>query len=120
MITCTITVVLSSTVVFGLLTKHLVRLLLLPSDRNSAMVSSEPSSPNSTTLPLLGYVYESEEVEMGRTLPRPPSLRMLLSTPTHTVHYYWRKVDDAFMRPVFGGRGFAEFVLGSPKEESIL
>ncbi|KAL2236532.1 UNVERIFIED_CONTAM: Sodium/hydrogen exchanger 2 [Sesamum indicum] len=119
MITCTITVVLSSTVVFGLLTKHLVRLLLLPSDHNRAMVSSEPSSPNSTTLPLLGYGQESEDVEMGRTVPRPPSLLMLLSTPTHTVHYYWRKFDNAFMRPVFGGRGFAEFVLGSPKEGSI-
>jgi sodium/hydrogen exchanger 8 len=31
-------------------------------------------------------------------------------------HHYWRKFDDGFMRPVFGGRGF---VPGSPTESSI-
>ncbi|KAI3460838.1 hypothetical protein Pfo_017501 [Paulownia fortunei] len=120
MITCTITVVLVSTVVFGLLTKHLVRLLLPPSNHHNTMVSSEPSSPNSMTLPLLGTGEESEDGGIGsRNVPRPPSLRMLLSTPTHTVHRYWRKFDDAFMRPVFGGRGFVVYVPGSPKEGSI-
>ncbi|KAK4441736.1 Sodium/hydrogen exchanger 2 [Sesamum alatum] len=119
MITCTITVVLFSTVVFGLLTKHLVRLLLFPSNHNSTTVSSEPSSPNSMTLPLLANGQESEDIEMDGTIRRPPSLLMLLSTPTHTVHFYWRKFDNAYMRPVFGGRGFAEFVPGSPKEGSI-
>lgn len=32
------------------------------------------------------------------------SITLFLNTPTNTVHSYWRKFDDAFMRPVFGGR----------------
>ncbi|GFQ06112.1 sodium/hydrogen exchanger 2 [Phtheirospermum japonicum] len=107
MITCTITVVLFSTVVFGLLTKHLVRLLLPPSAHHNMTGSSEPSSPNSMTLPLIGNVEESEHGgPPTKYVRRPSSLRMLLSTPANTVHFYWRKFDDSFMRPVFGGRGF--------------
>jgi hypothetical protein len=49
---------------------------------------------------------------------RPSSLRMLLSKPTHTVHYYWRKFDDALMRPMFGGRGFVPFSPGSPTDHA--
>ena len=30
------------------------------------------------------------------------------------VHYFWRKFDDKFMRPVFGRRGFVPFVPSSP------
>ncbi|CAA6663478.1 unnamed protein product [Spirodela intermedia] len=52
--------------------------------------------------------------------PSPPSgFRMLLTTPAHTVHHYWRRFDDAFMRPIFGGRGFVPFVPGSPTERSV-
>lgn len=29
------------------------------------------------------------------------SFTMLLERPAHTIHYYWRKFDDAHMRPVF-------------------
>ncbi|XVE82044.1 hypothetical protein DITRI_Ditri15bG0115200 [Diplodiscus trichospermus] len=120
MITSTITVVLFSTVVFGLLTKPLVR-LLLPSPKNlSRMLSSEPSTPKSFIVPLLGNGNEAEADQSNRNVPRPSSLRMLLSTPSHTVHYYWRKFDDAFMRPVFGGRGFVPFIPGSPTEENGL
>ncbi|KAK4492565.1 hypothetical protein RD792_003380 [Penstemon davidsonii] len=100
MITCTITVVLFSTVVFGLLTKPLVRLLLPPSDHPNIMNSVDPSSPKSLALPLLGNGLESG----GGGEDSTPSFRTLLSTPTHTVHHYWRKFDDACMRPVFGGR----------------
>uniref|UniRef100_A0A5B6Z8D1 Sodium/hydrogen exchanger n=1 Tax=Davidia involucrata TaxID=16924 RepID=A0A5B6Z8D1_DAVIN len=114
MITSTITVVLFSTVVFGLMTKPLVRFLLPPSKDLSTMMSSEPSSPKSFTLPLLSSRQESE-ADMGDcNIPRPTSLRMLLSSPSHTVHHYWRKFDDAFMRPVFGGRGFVSYIPGSP------
>ncbi|MCO5613146.1 hypothetical protein L7F22_067422 [Adiantum nelumboides] len=35
---------------------------------------------------------------------KPSSLHMLLRAPTSTVHYFWRKFDDAYMRPMFGGR----------------
>ncbi|KAK6930105.1 Cation/H+ exchanger [Dillenia turbinata] len=119
MITSTISVVLFSTVVFGLMTKPLVR-FLLPSPKGlPRMVSSEPSSPKSLSVPLLGNGQESEtDLNNGQSVPRPTSLRMLFSTPSRTVHHYWRKFDDAFMRPVFGGRGFVPFVPGSPTEQS--
>ncbi|KAF5465548.1 hypothetical protein F2P56_015542 [Juglans regia] len=116
MITSTITVVLFSTVVFGLMTKPLVRILLPQSKQNTSMIASEPSSPKSFTLPLLSNEHDSETDKGSQHVPRPTSLRMLLS-PSHTVHHYWRKFDNAFMRPVFGGRGFVPFVPGSPTEQ---
>ncbi|GAA0141609.1 secondary carrier transporter [Lithospermum erythrorhizon] len=114
MITSTISVVLFSTVVFGLLTKPLINHLLPPSKDLIRMISDEPLSPKSFIVPLLN----GQESDIGNHQParRPSRLRMLLSTPTHTVHYYWRKFDDSFMRPVFGGRGFVPIVPGSPTE----
>lgn len=123
MITSTISVVLFSTMVFGILTKPMI-LFLLPQQRHltsTSTVSSDMGSPKLFTLPLLG---DHEENENGNqegngtdnVAPRPSSLRMLLNAPTHTVHYYWRKFDDAFMRPMFGGRGFVPYVPGSPTE----
>nr|GEV09910.1 sodium/hydrogen exchanger 2-like [Tanacetum cinerariifolium] len=117
MITSTITVVLFSTMVFGLITQPLVRLLLPTPKGLSRMISSEPTTPKSFLAPLLGNGQDSE-ADLGRHITRPTSLRMLLSTPSHTVHHYWRKFDNAFMRPVFGGRGFVPFVPGSPTEQS--
>ncbi|KAC9988334.1 hypothetical protein R6Q59_022233 [Mikania micrantha] len=118
MITSTITVVLFSTMVFGLITQPLVRLLLPTPKTLNRMISSEPTTPKSFIVPLLGNGQDSE-LDLGQNVPRPSSLRMLLSTPTHTVHYYWRKFDNAFMRPVFGGRGFVPFIPGSPTEQSV-
>ncbi|KAJ4844685.1 Sodium/hydrogen exchanger 2 [Turnera subulata] len=114
MITSTITVVLFSTVVFGLMTKPLVR-ILLPSPKHT---SDEPSSPKSFTIPLLNG-QASEENLPGHHIHRPISLKMLFSTPSHTVHHYWRKFDNGFMRPVFGGRGFVPFKPGSPTDQII-
>ena len=120
MITSTITVVLFSTVVFGLMTKPLVRILLPQSKQVTSMTSSEPSSPKSITVPLLSNGHDPEADKGTQHVQyRPTSLRMLLSTPSHTVHHYWRKFDDAFMRPVFGGRGFVPFVPGSPTEQVL-
>ncbi|GMN46487.1 hypothetical protein TIFTF001_015675 [Ficus carica] len=116
MITSTITVVLFSTVVFGLMTKPIVR-IFLPSSKHISALSSEPSTPKSLTTPLLSDGQEDTEANAGsNNISRPTSLRMLLSIPSHTVHHYWRKFDDSFMRPVFGGRGFVPFVPGSPTE----
>lgn len=81
------------------------------------MISSEPTTPKSFIVPLLESAQDSE-ADLSQNVPRPHSLRMLLSTPSHTVHRYWRKFDNAFMRPVFGGRGFVPFVPGSPTEPS--
>lgn len=107
--------------VFGLITKPLVRLLLPPSKEGmSRMASTEPTSPNSFIVPLLGKNRDPEAAsgQKGSVL-HPSSLRVLLSTPSHTVHYYWRKFDDAFMRPVFGGRGFVPYIPGTPTEQSV-
>ncbi|KAK7269268.1 hypothetical protein RIF29_21989 [Crotalaria pallida] len=120
MITSTITVVLFSTVVFGLMTKPLIRLLLPhgPHKITSSMVSTDPSTPKSFSVPLLGSAQESE-VDIGvNEIHRPSSIRALLTTPTHTVHRLWRKFDNAFMRPVFGGRGFVPVEPGSPSERN--
>ncbi|GMJ03777.1 sodium hydrogen exchanger 2 [Hibiscus trionum] len=116
MITSTITVVLFSTVVFGLLTKPLIR-FLLPHSKVTTSMLSEQSSPKSITTPFLGSAMDSFD-DSPKGGQRPSSIRALLTTPTHTVHYYWRKFDNAFMRPMFGGRGFVPFVPGSPTERS--
>ncbi|AES91776.2 Na+/H+ exchanger 1 [Medicago truncatula] len=111
MITSTITVVLFSTVVFGLMTKPLVRLLLPSSKHIIISIPSPPSSPKSFSVPLLG---NGEDVGGNGGTQRPSRLRTLLRIPSHGVHHYWRKFDDSFMRPVFGGRGFVPYVPGSP------
>ncbi|XP_065009775.1 sodium/hydrogen exchanger 1-like [Musa acuminata AAA Group] len=128
LITSTITVVLFSTIVFGLITKPLVGYLLPPSATGhlsslTLSFTSEPSSPPRSYLSmLLGFGQESQ-VEEEQTVPPPPppppDLRMLLTAPSRSVHHYWRKFDDKFMRPVFGGRGFVPFVPGSPTERSL-
>lgn len=86
--------------------------------QTSNLSISDPSYPKAYNVPLL----EEEDrqlSEMENDVPRPTSLRMLLTTPTQTVHRYWRKFDNTFMRPVFGGRGFVPFVPGSPTERSV-
>lgn len=118
MITSTISVVLFSTVVFGLMTKPLLRFLLPLSSKHFSSMSSDPSTPKSLLSPLMENGQGSEG-EIEEHIVRPSNLRMLLTKPTHTVHHYWRKFDDAFMRPVFGGRGFVPFVPGSPIEQSL-
>lgn len=101
MITSTITVVFFSTLVFGMMTKPLVWLLVLPSKRSTN--TTEASSPKSLTLPLLQNRQDSDQDMLLSNIPRRSSLRMLLATPTRTVHFYWRKFDNAIMRPIFGG-----------------
>ncbi|CAI0384369.1 unnamed protein product [Linum tenue] len=119
LITSTIIVVLFSTVVFGLMTQPLIRFLLPDGkSQSSTAVSSHAGSPKSITVPLLGEGQDSLEDLAQQHLNGGNRLRALLTTPTHTVHYYWRKFDNAFMRPVFGGRGFVPFVPGSPTERT--
>ncbi|BFG35029.1 hypothetical protein CerSpe_213030 [Prunus speciosa] len=80
------------------------------------MVLSEPNISKSIIVPLLGQ--DSEGDLGGQEVQRPASIRDLLTTPTHTVHRYSRKFDNALMRPVFGGRGFVPSVPGSPTERN--
>ncbi|CAN1285299.1 Sodium/hydrogen exchanger 2 [Linum perenne] len=121
LITSTIIVVLFSTVVFGLMTQPLICFLLPTGGKSqtSTAVSSRDGTPKSITVPLLGEGQDSLDDLANQHLNGGYRLRALLTTPTHTVHYYWRKFDNAFMRPVFGGRGFVPFVPGSPTEQSL-
>ncbi|XP_010546638.1 PREDICTED: sodium/hydrogen exchanger 2 [Tarenaya hassleriana] len=119
MITSTITVCLVSTMVFGMLTKPLIQ-FLLPQQKATTSMLSDGGTPKSITIPLLEGEQQDSFLELVGTpeMQRPNSIRALLTRPTRTVHHYWRKFDDAFMRPVFGGRGFVPFVRGSPTERS--
>ncbi|KAL0744382.1 hypothetical protein Bca4012_085895 [Brassica carinata] len=120
MITSTITVCLFSTMVFGMLTKPLIR-HLMPHQSTTTSMLSDDNTPKSIHMPLLDGEQQDSFVEFSGShhdVPRPDSLRGFLMRPARTVHHYWRQFDDAFMRPVFGGRGFVPFVPGSPIERS--
>ncbi|KAE8799864.1 vacuolar Na+/H+ antiporter [Hordeum vulgare] len=112
MITSTIIVVLFSTMVFGLLTKPLINLLVPPRPGTAADISSQ-SFLDPLTASLLG-----SDFDVGQLTPQ-TNLQYLLTMPTRSVHRVWRKFDDKFMRPMFGGRGFVPFVPGSPIERSV-
>lgn len=103
------------------MTKPLIRYLLPlgpPPKRKNSMVNLEDSSPSpkSINVPFLGDNQDSEVETDVNDSQGPSSIRDLLTTPTHTVHHLWRKFDDAFMRPVFGGRGFVPVAPSTPTE----
>ncbi|WOL12289.1 hypothetical protein Cni_G21055 [Canna indica] len=122
LITSTITVVLFSTVVFGLLTKPLVG-FLLPSSTghltSTLSFTSENLGPPKSYLSMLLQNGQGSIMEDEHNNPHPTNLQRLLTAPSRSVHHYWRMFDDKFMRPVFGGRGFVPFVPGSPTEQSL-
>lgn len=100
---------------FGMMTKPLIGILLPQPKYTMSMLSSEPSSPKSFTVPLLTNDDPNSHSQSQSHSHSP--LGLFLRIPAHTVHHYWRRFDDAFMRPVFGGRGFVPFVPGSPTED---
>ncbi|KAK2441061.1 sodium/hydrogen exchanger [Trifolium repens] len=101
MITNTIIVVLFTTLVFGFLTKPLIR-YLLPHHVTRVHNRNEEESrarAEDMNLPLLSFE-ESAETNISRAKE---GLSKLIESPVYTIHYYWRKFDDAYMRPIFGG-----------------
>ncbi|XP_030506264.2 sodium/hydrogen exchanger 1 [Cannabis sativa] len=117
MITSTIIVVLFSTVVFGSITKPLIEAVMLQHSKPSTSDAAE--IPSLEDLHQLLFIENDNSAEQGNNqseLPKRSSLSLLIRHPTTTVHYFWRKFDDRFMRPVFGGRGFVPFVPGSPTD----
>ncbi|KAG0616148.1 hypothetical protein M758_5G093600 [Ceratodon purpureus] len=118
LITTTITVVLISTIVFGSLTPPLIAWLHPPQHRSNnsdAALSPKASFDADHFIPLLndterdgenGTNDQSGISHFLDRLPRPQSIGMLLTAPRSTIHHVWRKFDDAYMRPTFGGRGF--------------
>jgi sodium/hydrogen exchanger 8 len=116
-ITTTITVVLFSTIVFGTATKPLIGWLLPAHFSSTISEESDPPSPKDTSVdsefhvPLLLGLSEANGENnavsfMINGLPRPSSITALLGASTSGIHRAWRKVDDAYMRPLFGGKGF--------------
>ncbi|KAH7546816.1 hypothetical protein FEM48_Zijuj01G0241200 [Ziziphus jujuba var. spinosa] len=99
MITNTIIVVLFSTVVFGFLTKPLISYLLPNSATNNLSREESKILKEDMNLPLLSF----EESATTNILRAKDSLSMLIERPVYTIHYYWRRFDDAYMRPIFGG-----------------
>jgi len=124
LITTTISVVLFSTIVFGTATKPLILWLLPVQFRSNTDDTSGPPSPKGSLdefhVPLLQDEQEangdSESSHVSHVnqilngLPRPQSIGMLLTAPTSTIHHVWRKFDDSYMRPMFGGRGFVRMI----------
>ncbi|AQK42142.1 Sodium/hydrogen exchanger [Zea mays] len=115
MITSTVIVVLFSTMVFGLLTKPLLSLLIPP---RTGLNTSSLLSSQSMLDPLLTSMMGSD-FDVGQINSPQYNLQFILTAPARSVHRLWRKFDDRFMRPVFGGRGFVPFVPGSPVERSV-
>ncbi|KAL7590831.1 hypothetical protein Lser_V15G35597 [Lactuca serriola] len=96
MITTTIVVVLFSTIVFGFLTKPLISYLLPP---NTSNIDQTRSLKEDMTLPLLSFE-ESASENLSRAKE---NISMLIERPVYTIHSYWRRFDDTYMRPIFGG-----------------
>ncbi|GAY54830.1 hypothetical protein CUMW_159750 [Citrus unshiu] len=100
MITATIIIVLFTTLVFGFLTRPLVKYLLPHPQHATNNSCREPKSPNEDmNLPLLSF----DESTATNLLRAKDSLSMLLDRPVYTIHSFWRRFDDTYMRPVFGG-----------------
>ncbi|KAL6999182.1 Sodium/hydrogen exchanger 4 [Sarracenia purpurea var. burkii] len=99
MVTITIVIVLFSTIVFGFLTKPIIN-CLLPHHAHNSNLNREPKSPvDDLTLPLISWE-ESAATNIARAKG---SFSMLIERPVYTIHHYWRKFDDYYMRPIFGG-----------------
>lgn len=118
--------------VFGTATKPLINWLLPPQFRSNVSEASEPSSPKESSLDsdfhiplLMDTDRENNGVTNGvvrllNNLPRPSSIGMLLTAPNSRIHGFWRKFDTAYMRPLFGGRGFVRMMsrrMAIPEED---
>ncbi|KAF3673561.1 Sodium/hydrogen exchanger 4 [Capsicum annuum] len=103
MVTTTVIVVLFSTLVFGFLTKPLINYLLPHNDNTRRNIDREPTI-SKETLPLLSF----DESASTNLLRAKDSLSMLFQRPVYTIHSYWRRFDDTYMRPIFGGPARSE------------
>lgn len=119
---------------FGTATKPLISWLLPPQYRSTGSETSALSPKVSLDadfhIPLLMDTEQEDSngindrtgiSQIFNGLPRPQSLGMLLTAPRSKIHHVWRKFDDAYMRPTFGGRGFVRLMsrrgMDIPEEE---
>ncbi|KAJ8466175.1 hypothetical protein OPV22_028727 [Ensete ventricosum] len=111
MITNSIIVVLFSTVVFGSVTKPLIKAALCHN-----WTSTNGEDAHSSSLEDIHILFpdncRTSGNDSSHANPR-SSLGMLIMHPTSTIHYLWRRFDNMYMRPVFGGRGFVPLLSSS-------
>ncbi|KAL5987996.1 hypothetical protein ACLOJK_035759, partial [Asimina triloba] len=101
--------------VFGFFTKPLIN-VLLPHNMHGS--HQRPDSPKEDlTLPLL-----SRDASATTNMFRAKNgLSLLLVRPVHTIHSYWRKFDDTYMRPIFGGAvGHSKYMEQRPASPDVL
>lgn len=85
--------------VFGFITKPLIS-YLIPHHETIIIRHGESVVPkDDLNVPLLSFE-ESTATNIGRAKD---SLSLLIERPISTIHSYWRKFDDSYMRPIFGG-----------------
>lgn len=85
--------------VFGFITKPLIS-YLIPRHETIIIRHGESAVPkDDLNVPLLSFE-ESTATNIGRAKD---SLSLLIERPISTIHSYWRKFDDSYMRPIFGG-----------------
>ncbi|XP_073223253.1 sodium/hydrogen exchanger 1-like [Cicer arietinum] len=114
MITSTINLVLFSTMVFGSITKPLIEAVHL---RPSKQAISDSTDYHEELKLLFLESNGSIDQSINQAFHRRSSLSLMMCYPATTVHYYWRKFDYMFMRPIFGGSGFVPVVPGTPLGE---
>ncbi|CAL5043048.1 unnamed protein product [Urochloa decumbens] len=90
--------------VFGFLTRPLISAMLPHHSRAPSRGHSTGSNSPKDDFTLPFFSTDEEASGSGIVLEQAKrSISMLLERPVHTVHIYWRKFDDRFMRPIFGG-----------------
>jgi hypothetical protein len=92
--------------VFGFLTRPLIS-AMLPHHRQGEEATRGGHSTGSNSPKddfILPFLSDEEASGSGSGfIQAKKSISMLLERPVHTVHIHWRKFDDRFMRPIFGG-----------------
>ena len=90
--------------VFGFLTRPLISAMLPRHSRAPSRGHSTGSNSPKDDFTLPFFSTDEDASGSGIVLEQAKrSISMLLERPVHTVHIYWRKFDDKFMRPIFGG-----------------
>uniref|UniRef100_A0ACD6AN22 Uncharacterized protein n=1 Tax=Avena sativa TaxID=4498 RepID=A0ACD6AN22_AVESA len=104
-ITSTIVVVFFTTLVFGFLTRPLIS-AMLPHHRHQEEATGGHSTGSNSPKDdfILPFLSDEDASATGSGFMQAKrSISMMLERPVHTVHVHWRKFDDRFMRPIFGG-----------------
>ena len=106
---------------FSFFSKQVLSSITKPLIEAMPLRNAKPAHSKATNIPSLDdlqilFLENGDPSDKGGSnepAHRKGSLSLLVSNPTSTVHYFWRKFDDKFMRPIFGGWGFVPFVPSS-------